>query len=996
MLKFNAKTKVSPQRRAAEELLAQLKPTLEMEAGRGSITVNHYLTCRNSPNEEDLYPYTTPGTGFYTIENVVATGGMGAILRAFDNNLQRTVALKVMLNSADAGEAAIYSFVAEAQITGQLEHPNIVPLHDIGVSADGTIYYTMKLISGRTLREILKEIRDGVEETIERFSIGRLLTVFQKLCDGIAYAHSQNVIHRDLKPDNVMVGEFGEVLILDWGLAKVLSAEGDAHEAATEGDEFDAELPDGETFGTLAGQVKGTPNYMAPEQAEGRVEDIDNRTDVYALGGIMYAILTLHPPITGSNLDEILTKVTSSQITPPLNYNNAEVQNPTGLPAPHCPEGKIPTALSAVSMKCMAYDSDDRYMYVESLQGDIAAYQGGYATAAEDAGLFTQLKLLIQRNKKEVFFIFLIIGAIIATGASFMAKVTHSNNQAQKQKEKALAKIEELKESAPAFLAAAEGHIYNREFSNALNRINYAIDLDSEIAQFHNIRGDIYLTTLEISAAITNYAQALDLDPAHKEAKANREICNSVRTSLKEGAAENTDLFRAALRNLNTYLIREGRNSEAFHISKMLVASDDRLLDGYNKRIWRTGLPETLVRNSSREFFLNLDGLTNASIDGIRGIPLTELSLVGAAEISDISAVDQMPLKKIILRDTPVSDLTPIRSLKDIQHIDLSGCKELADLGPIQGMTNITWLDISGTAVDSLEPLVGMNLTHLDISGTSIKDLKWLEAMDNLTYFKADECTRVSSIAALKNGRLETFSASGSRIRSIAALKGENHTLRESVGLARTFVRDLSPLAGKQIVKMDLFKGRMEDISALAGMPLEWLDLREMPISNIDVLQGMPFDVLRLANTKITNIDPIRGAPLREELDLTNTKITDITALAASELQNVSLAKTSILSLKPLSGLPLHSVRLDGLTTKPDLNPLWDCKETLVNLSIPFPSLTVIKLRRLPVIKRLTYTVRFKESEDVGYKQDVIDWSGVDTPERFWKDFARRFPNIDR
>ena len=166
MLKFNQKKKVSPQRRAAEELLQRLKPTLEMEAGRGSITVNHWLQVRHSQNDDDWYPSQEAGSGFYTIEGVVATGGMGAILRAYDNNLQRPVALKVMLNAAEATDSSIYSFVAEAQITGQLEHPNIVPLHDIGVAADGTIYYTMKLISGRTLREILKEIRDGDEEAI--------------------------------------------------------------------------------------------------------------------------------------------------------------------------------------------------------------------------------------------------------------------------------------------------------------------------------------------------------------------------------------------------------------------------------------------------------------------------------------------------------------------------------------------------------------------------------------------------------------------------------------------------------------------------------------------------------------------------------------------------------------------------------------------------------------------------------------------------------------
>lgn len=189
---------------------------------------------------------------------------MGAVLKAKDNNLARTVALKVMLNSANANEHTVFNFVAEAQITGQLEHPNIVPLHDIGVASDGTIYYTMKLIEGRTLRDILKDIREGNAETIQGFPISRLLTIFQKVCDGMSYAHSRGVIHRDLKPDNVMIGEFGEVLILDWGIAKVLPEPGQAHTEEADG-EFSGPLAgDGaDASATMAGQLKGTPNYMA-------------------------------------------------------------------------------------------------------------------------------------------------------------------------------------------------------------------------------------------------------------------------------------------------------------------------------------------------------------------------------------------------------------------------------------------------------------------------------------------------------------------------------------------------------------------------------------------------------------------------------------------------------------------------------------------------------------------------------------------------------------
>ncbi|MBG88066.1 MAG: hypothetical protein CMO80_14340 [Verrucomicrobiales bacterium] len=998
MLKFNAKNKVSPQRRAAEELLANLKPTLEMEAGRGSITVSHYLQCRHSENEEDLYPSQQQGTGFYAIESVVATGGMGAILRAFDNNLQRTVALKVMLNSAEASESTIYSFVAEAQITGQLEHPNIIPLHDMGVAVDGTIYYTMKLISGRTLREILKEIRDGNDDTIQRYPLDRLLTVFQKVCDGIAYAHARNVVHRDLKPDNVMVGEFGEVLILDWGLAKVLTTEGAAVDAATsEGEEFEGGLPGGDSFATLAGQVKGTPNYMAPEQAEGRVEDIDNRTDVYALGGILHAVLTLHPPITGSNLDEILTKVTGSQITPPLSYNSAEVQNPTGLPAPHCPEGRIPSALSAVAMKCMSYDSDERYMFVEALQGDIAAYQGGYATGAEHAGLFTQLKLLIQRNKKEVFFILLIIAGIVATAASFLTKVQLSALEAKKQTEIAQGKIEELRKSAPAFMDAAINRIIARDFDIAETNITYAIDLDPEVADFYNVLGNVHMARLEIQKAIDNFNKAESLDPNHPHAQGNREICNQIKSGIESGSESNSEAYRDALRLLNTYLIDQKRNAEAFNISEKLGTSDDQLLDDYNKRLWRGRLPENAIIRTNSEFWADLSGLTNASIVGMKGVPLTRLNLAGASEVSDITPLDQMPLRELNLSGTLVDDLATIRSLNSLTKLDLSGCKELADLGSLQGMTNIKWLDISGSAVESLEALAGMNLEYINVSFTGVRDLSPLEDMTALQEFLAEN-SKVINITPLKNAALRVFKASGTRLKSIDALRGDNHSL-EIVEIARSSVTSLAPLADKgRLHRVDLYKTRISDVSALAGKKLTWLDMREMPVSDISALGGMPLQTLRLADTKISSISAIDNAPLEIELDLTNTKISDIQPLKSTRLKKVSLAQTRVQNLEPLKELPLVELRLDGLTgvTQPDLNPIWHCRATLKRLSLTFPSLTAIKLKEIKTIERITYNVSYKQDPDVKYRQSIVDWDTALTYDQFWKDFHRRNPNVDR
>ena len=147
---------------------------------------------------------------------------MGAIYNAHDLNIHRAVAMKVMLSPERATRDQIVRFVHEAQVTGQLEHPNIVPVHEISQDREDNLFYTMKLIDGRTLADIIQKIREGDKETLAAFPFSHLLSVFMRACDAVAYAHSRGVVHRDLKPENIMVDDFGEVLVLDWGLAKIM------------------------------------------------------------------------------------------------------------------------------------------------------------------------------------------------------------------------------------------------------------------------------------------------------------------------------------------------------------------------------------------------------------------------------------------------------------------------------------------------------------------------------------------------------------------------------------------------------------------------------------------------------------------------------------------------------------------------------------------------------------------------------------------------------
>ncbi len=972
MIKFKGKeqAKVTPQRQAAEQLLQKLKRTLEMEAGRGNITINHFLTSRGSADRNAFAPQTTPGTGFYTLEGVVATGGMGAVLKAQDNNLARTVALKVMLNSADANEQTVFSFVAEAQITGQLEHPNIVPLHDIGVAADGTIYYTMKLIEGRTLRDILKDIREGNTDTIQRFPISRLLTIFQKVCDGISYAHSRRVIHRDLKPDNVMVGEFGEVLVLDWGLAKVLPEPGQADTEET-GGEFSGPLPGGggDAMATMAGQVKGTPNYMAPEQAEGRGADIDTRSDIYALGGILYYTLTMQPPVTGANLDEILTRVTSGEITPPSSFNSRPIENPTGKIAPHCPDGTIPDALSAVAMKCMAGESAQRYQTVEELQADLASYQGGYATRAQDANIFTLMSLLFQRNKKEVFMAGLALLAIVLVVFGFLGKVKMSEMKAQDALKNAEAKVAQLRETAPAMAAVAEGKLRELKFGEAMTNIDQAIKLDESIARFHNIKGNIYMSSLDIEAARKAFEQARELDTKLADAIRSSVLCAAI-------IRDNPDLKKLSdksKRDIYELFREQGRVEEAGRIFAMVAATDSQMLVGFRRQLAAAQIkPELLERDGLGQYHLDLSEHPVSSLAALRNIPLASLNLAGSTNIADLSPLKGMALTSLNLsRLRRLNDLAPLQGMR-LTQLSLKDCDELLDLAPLAGMPLIR-LDISDTKIADLKPLTGIKLEWLDASRTATRELAALAGMPLRSL--NIESSKVINLGPLRGAPLLYLNFSSNGVREVSALT--NMPLVTNL-MRKTIVRDIAAFKGMRLQHLDCYKTPVETLTPLAGMTsLRLLDLRETSITTIAPLAGMPLDVLKLGITQITDISALRGAPLTVELDLSETRVTSLEPLRGAPLQYLNLSKTPIASLAPLAGMPLKVLRMDSMPTQPDPNPLWECQD-LEQLAVPFPSPSVIALRQLPKLKRLDYYV------------PVDLWERAKAPVAFWKDWDAR------
>jgi tetratricopeptide (TPR) repeat protein len=312
----------------------------------------------------------------YRVLGEIARGGMGAVLRLMDNDIRRIVAMKVNLAREDWER--LERFVEEAQITGQLEHPNIVPIHELGLNDQGEIYFTMKWVKGKSLDWIHDRLADRDPGISPKYPLSHRLQIFLKVCDAMAFAHNRGVIHRDLKPENIMVGRFGEVLVMDWGLAKVKGAE----EKSTL-EQVDTVRSERETGQTLEGDIMGTPAYMPPEQASGRVGEIDERSDIFALAGILYRILTFESPRTGKTVSEVLKTAVRGKITPPRK---------------RAPGNRIPREIESICMKGLAWRKEDRYPTVEAMVEDIRAFLDHRLVKAHRYGIVPKFVRFVQRH----------------------------------------------------------------------------------------------------------------------------------------------------------------------------------------------------------------------------------------------------------------------------------------------------------------------------------------------------------------------------------------------------------------------------------------------------------------------------------------------------------------------------------------------------------------------------------------------------------------------
>jgi len=290
----------------------------------------------------------------------IDSGGMGAIEAADDKNLQRRVAKKILHTDLQDSASMVASFIREAQVTAQLEHPHIVPVYDIARSEDGRVFFTMQKIEGNTLFQLIEKFHAaGGGDSEQLFD---LIDVVVRVCDALGLAHSRGVVHRDIKPQNIMTGAFGEIYLMDWGIAQVDEAGDEAPGQAENAGKPASERRVSTTMVDVAGSgVVGTPAYMPPEQA--RAKTTDTRSDIFALGGIVYHIVTGREPYPGKNAAEALVHARACEFDPPSQVVGAATV--------------IPPELERIILKAMSANPAQRYQDASALKVDLLRFMRG-------------------------------------------------------------------------------------------------------------------------------------------------------------------------------------------------------------------------------------------------------------------------------------------------------------------------------------------------------------------------------------------------------------------------------------------------------------------------------------------------------------------------------------------------------------------------------------------------------------------------------------------
>ncbi len=943
----------------------------------------------------DLLPAEFLRDKKYDIGGLVAQGGMGDIVDAFEATTGRTVAMKVMLSSLS--EEEILRFIGEAQITSQLEHPNIIPVHELGVDEEDHVFYTMKMVQGITLRQLLKKIATRDASTIAAYPLAVLMTIFQKVCNAVAFAHSRSVIHQDLKPANIMVGQFGEVLVVNWGKAKVLGAEEDP--------------------------------------SSSKSEPPSPRTDILALGAILYQILSLRSPADDGPIESLHERHILRGKKGPA--SSTRLKN-----RPHLPGGRIPDSLAAIAMKALSADPRNQYAAVPELQADITAYQDGFATSAERASLLKQLALLVDRHRRETMALAASLVVLVALGIGAYvyiarernvallerqhadkqridadresAQATAEQTLADRERERAERTLNNLRTAAPAYHRQATAFIQVQKLDEALKSIGFALALAPDDPENHLFRANTLQAMQRLPEAIESYRRVLAVRPGDAAAESNLKLCERL---LAEAGGQT--LPRALQTQLLDALVAQKRSAESVFLASSLGREADARMANIKAKLGSlTKDPKwddaRFTRRDDGTVELDLSDLALPDLSSLSDFPISALNIarVGASDlrplaalpltkldcsgnpISDLSPLSTRPLKQLFLDSTQVADLSPLKEM----HLEQLSLRQSAvtDLSTLQGMPLET-LSLTGLSIASIEALRGMPLRRLDCFGcqqlTDLSPLTTLNGIETLIlpagFADLALVQKLRSLKRLGNADFGTGTAAFDKVPSVAsflASHGQRLTLQNKLAsrlenLRQTLRQYGAPetkisaiaLNADGFMNLDFAALPLDSLAALSGLPVRRLVIKATKVSDLTPLRGMPLTVLDASETPIKDLTPLAACPSLTSLDVSQTGVTDLRALTGLKLERLALSQTAVQDLGPILRMPLRALFFDD-TKVEDLLPLTTCP-TLESITLSTSTHNLNLLRKLPAVRRIST------------KRDTLNGQPAQTAAAFWTEF---------
>ena len=628
--------------------------------------------------KNDLLSELKGCTERYTEQKFYKSGSSKLIYQAHDEMTDRSVAFARLKEGSSTSQ--VNSFLREARINALLQHPNIVPVYDIGLLHNEP-YFCMKFIAGNSFAEIIAQLRNPKSSYHKRFPRTALLDLFLKICDAMAYAHAHGILHLDLKPDNVRIDRFGDVLICDWGLAQVIDERDEICDEFGSLEEYSLNQTDTENM-TIDGFVKGTPGYMAPEQTGMTKFSKGIATDTYALGAMLYSLLCFEVPIEGE-LKQILSRTANGDFAPPSS---------------HRPD--IPSPLEAICLKAMETDPKNRYQSVEDLQKDLLAWRDGYATSAENITLFKLSSLFIKRNKTLCLVVSTALLLLVTLTTTFIHRLKQSKDQALDLAEKYRYEKEEShkrgKVLAPQFVLKYKEAYKEYEFDDALAYIKSAVRLDPENKEAWFYLAQLYCINYRFEESLVAYKKTDKNDSLQEVALKFRNQSGAIDAQFK-------------LKVIDVLMKSHGIDRPASDFVHLQAYSDLKISE---RIIFVKGILKRFNKLTKLNFHFN----TSRSHLDVSNNPGLRWAFV----------LQNFPAKSINISDSGINNFKNIRAVA-VQELDASHTP-ISDFSYLN-IDSLRTLNIAHTRISDLAPLTGSPLQILDIRHCSIQSLESVRQM---------------------------------------------------------------------------------------------------------------------------------------------------------------------------------------------------------------------------------------------------------------------------